>query len=122
MDKKPALSPLMRLFLLAMILANLGNGMFYPFFSIYLSKLGLAIESIGLFFTITSLFPLIFQIFGGWVSDRVGRLACIAMGSISGTLSWFGLVLAPAMGRPIAWFPRGRGRGRRLERPRGPFL
>lgn len=98
------LTPLMRLFLFAMILANLGGSLFFPFFSIYLAKLGLAVDTIGVFFTISALFPLVFQIVGGWVSDRIGRLASIAIGSVSGTLSWIGIILAPSMGDPMAWF------------------
>jgi len=98
------LTPLMSLFLFAMILANLGGSLFFPFFSIYLSKLGLAVDTIGVFFTISELFPLVFQILGGWVSDRIGRLASIAIGSISGTLSWIGIILAPSMANPMAWF------------------
>ena len=98
------LTPLMSLFLFAMILANLGGSLFFPFFSIYLSKLGLAVDTIGVFFTISALFPLVFQIFGGWVSDKIGRLASIAIGSVSGTLSWIGIILAPSMASPMAWF------------------
>lgn len=98
------LTPLMSLFLFAMILANLGGSLFFPFFSIYLSKLGLAVDTIGVFFTISALFPLVFQILGGWVSDRIGRLASIAIGSVSGALSWIGIILAPTMASPMAWF------------------
>ena len=104
--EKPSriLTPLMSLFLFAMILANLGGMLFFPFFSIYLSKLGLAVDTIGVFFTISALFPLVFQILGGWVSDRIGRLASIAIGSVSGALSWIGIILAPSMASPMAWF------------------
>jgi MFS family permease len=94
----------MLLFMFAMILANLGGSLFFPFFSIYLSSLGLAVDTIGIFFTVSALFPLIFQIFGGWVSDRIGRLASIAIGSISGTVSWIGLVFAPKLPNAMFWF------------------
>lgn len=94
----------MSLFLFSMILANLGGFLFFPFFSIYLSKLGLPVDTIGVFFTISALFPLVFQILGGWISDRIGRLASIALGSVSGALSWIGIILAPSMPNPMAWF------------------
>jgi MFS family permease len=100
----PILSPVMRLFLFSMILANLGGSLFFPFFAIYLSKLGLPVDRIGVFFTVSALFPLLFQIFGGWVSDRIGRLASIAVGSVAGAVSWVALLLAPSMANPMLWF------------------
>lgn len=102
--KDRILNPTMVLFLFSMILANLGGSLFFPFFSIYLSKLGLPVDRIGIFFTISALFPLVFQILGGWVSDRIGRLASIAIGSVAGTVSWVGMILAPSMANPMAWF------------------
>lgn len=87
-----------------MVLANLGGSLFYPFFGLYLSSMGHPIETIGLFFTAMALFPLLFQIFGGWVSDRIGRLRSIAIGSIAGAVSWVGMILAPGLPHPLAWF------------------
>lgn len=46
-------------------------------------------------FTITSIAVLILQIFGGWLSDSIGRLRSIAIGSIGGVIGTFALVLAP---------------------------
>lgn len=86
------------------ILANLGGRMFYPFFAILLKQLGFEVDSIGLYFTLASIFPLLFQVIGGWVSDRIGRLRSIAFGSVAGALSWVGIVLAPSMALPIVWF------------------
>ena len=86
-----------------MILANLGHTMYYPFLGIFLKSLGFPVESIGLYFTIAAVFPLVFQVMGGWISDRIGRVRSIAVGSIAGTLGWVGIVLAPSMATPIAW-------------------
>lgn len=90
--------------LAGMILANLGGSMFYPFFAILLKQLGLEVDAIGLYFTLAAIFPLLFQVIGGWVSDRIGRLRSIAFGSVAGALSWVGILLAPSMAWPVAWF------------------
>jgi MFS family permease len=105
-DEKQAriFTPKLSLFLFSMILANLGGSLFYPFFSIYLNKLGLPVETIGLFFTISAIFPLIFQILGGWISDRIGRLASIAIGSVAGAVAWVATLIAPSTGNPLPWF------------------
>ncbi|MBL8965998.1 MAG: MFS transporter [Spirochaetaceae bacterium] len=97
-------SPTLSLFLFAMILANLGGMMFFSFFAIYLRSFGLPIETIGVFFTLSAIFPLIFQIAGGWISDRLGRLKSIAIGSAAGAVSWIGTLVAPATSAPIVWF------------------
>ncbi len=102
--KKPILTRELGIFLGAMVLANLGGSLFYPFFGLYLSALGTPIETIGLFFTMMALFPLLFQIFGGWASDRIGRLRSIAIGSVAGAVSWLGMLLAPGLPHPLAWF------------------
>lgn len=92
--KRPLLSGLILLFLLAMILANLGGNMYGPLMSLYVKDLGASIEQIGLFFTLASIIPLALQILGGWVSDSIGRLRAIAIGSIVGVVSYFPLILA----------------------------
>jgi MFS family permease len=93
--KKPLLTGLMLLFLFAMILANLGGNMYGPLMSIYVRDLGATIPQIGLFFTISSIVPLALQILGGWVSDTLGRLRAIAIGSVVGIFTYVALVLAP---------------------------
>jgi len=100
----PLLNPLLLAMLAGMILANIAHHMFYPFFAILLRQLGFEVDSIGLYFTLAAIFPLLFQIVGGWVSDRIGRLRSIAFGSLAGALSWLGILLAPSMTWPIAWF------------------
>jgi MFS family permease len=86
-----------------MILANLGHDMYYPFLAIFLKSLGFPVGTIGLYFTLAAIFPLVLQIVGGWISDRIGRVRSIALGSIAGSLGWIGIVLAPSMASPIAW-------------------
>jgi MFS family permease len=45
------------------------------------------------------------QILGGWLSDSLGRLRSIAMGSLAGVLSYVGLILAPTW----QWILLGEG-------------
>lgn len=97
-------TPTLSLFLFAMILANLGGSMFFPFFAIYLRSFGLPVETIGFFFTLSAVFPLLFQIAGGWISDRLGRLKSIAIGSAAGAVSWIGTLAAPFTENPLPWF------------------
>ena len=93
--KGALLSGLILLFLLAMILANLGGNMYGPLMSLYIKDLGASVPQIGLFFTLSSVIPLALQILGGWVSDSIGRLRAIAFGSVAGTLAYVALILAP---------------------------
>lgn len=92
--KQPLLNSLILLFLLAMILANLGGNMYGPLLSLYVKELGASIEQIGLFFTLASIIPLALQILGGWVSDSIGRLRAIAIGSVVGVIAYLPLILA----------------------------
>jgi MFS family permease len=97
-------NPTLIAFMATMVLANISHNMFFPFFPIYLEELGLPVSSIGLFFTLSAVFPLAFQILGGWISDRIGRLRSIAIGSVAGAVSWIGMVVAPATPWPAAGF------------------
>ncbi len=93
--RQPLLSKLILLFLLAMVLANIAGNMYAGILPLYLKSLGASVSQIGLFFTLFQILPLILQILGGWISDSLGRLKSIAMGSIAGVLSYVGLILAP---------------------------
>ncbi len=84
------------LFLLAMILANMGGQMYGPLMSIYIREMGATVPQIGLFFTISSIVPLALQILGGWISDTFGRLRAIAIGSVVGIFTYVALILAPS--------------------------
>ncbi len=92
--KQSLLTPFLLLFMLAMILANLGGSMYGPLESLYLKELGASIGQIGLFFTLASMAPLVLQILGGWMSDSLGRLRAIAIGSVFGTVAQVILVLS----------------------------
>ncbi|MDD2523049.1 MAG: MFS transporter [Anaerolineaceae bacterium] len=104
-QKAPLLSPVLRLFLLTMILANIAGAMYGGFLPLYLKSLGADVAQIGLFFTISQIIPLALQILGGWISDSLGRLKSIAAGSVSGVVSYIALILAPTWG----WVFLGEG-------------
>jgi len=93
-NKARLLTPLLLLFMLAMILANLGGNMYGPLEALYLQDLGASIGQIGLFYTLSQIIPLILQILGGWVSDSLGRLRAIAIGSVVGVFTYVPLILA----------------------------
>jgi MFS family permease len=97
---KPArlLTPLLVVFMVAMILANLGGSMYGPLESLYLKDLGATVTQIGLFYTLSQIAPLLLQILGGWISDALGRLRAIAIGSVFGTVSQIILVLSNSWG------------------------
>ncbi|NIV30410.1 MAG: MFS transporter, partial [Anaerolineae bacterium] len=40
--------------------------------------------------------PLLFQVFGGWLSDAIGRLQAIAIGSLAGVAGYAVYILAPS--------------------------
>jgi MFS family permease len=92
----PLLTPLMRWFLFAMILANIAGGMVNILMPIYLIELGASVGQVGLVFTLTSVVILFLQIFGGWISDSIGRLKAIAIGSLGGVLSFIAMIVAPS--------------------------
>ena len=92
--KQPLLSGLLILFLAAMILANVGNNMFDGLLPLYLKDLDASIPQIGLFFTLAQIAPLLLQILGGWISDSLGRLRAIAIGSVFGVIGFIPLILA----------------------------
>lgn len=96
--KKPLLSGLLILFLAAMIFANIGGNMYSGLMPLYLKDLGSSISQIGLFFTISQIVPLFLQILGGWISDTLGRLRAIAIGSVFGVIGFVPLVLADSWG------------------------
>lgn len=92
--KQPLLSGILILFLTAMIFANVGGSMYDGLLPLYLKELNADITDIGLFFTLSMIVPLFLQILGGWVSDSLGRLRAIAIGSVFGVLGYIPLVLA----------------------------
>jgi len=87
--------PLM-VFLGAMILANIGHQMNQQMMPLYVQSLGANVQQVGLFFTITSIMPLTFQILGGFISDSIGRLQAISIGTIAGLIGYIMYIWAPS--------------------------
>lgn len=94
LKKQPLLSGILILFLVAMIFANLGGNMYGPLMPLYLRELKASVPQIGLFFTLSQIVPLLLQILGGWLSDSIGRLRAIAIGSVFGIFVFIPLILA----------------------------
>jgi MFS family permease len=95
-ERKPFLNVNLRWFLLAMILANIAGQMGYSMLSLYLIDLGADVGQVGLVFTLASLVPTALQILGGWLSDTIGRLRSIAIGSFVSVFGWLVFFLAPS--------------------------
>ena len=70
-DQQPLLTPLLRRFMFAMVLANIAGSMYSILLPIYLTELGASMVQVGLVFTLSSVVILILQIFGGWISDSI---------------------------------------------------
>jgi len=95
-EKKPLLTPIMRWFMFAMVIANIAGSMFPMLMPIYLTELGASVTQVGLVFTLSSVAILVLQLFGGWVSDSIGRLRAIAIGSVGGVIGYTAMLLAPS--------------------------
>ena len=83
-------------FLGAMTLTEISRTMTTVQIPIYLREMGAEIGEIGLFFTISLIFPLFLRILGGWLSDTIGRVRALAIGSASGAVAYMIYALAPA--------------------------
>lgn len=94
--KLPILNANLRWFLLAMILANIGAQMAYSLLSLYLIQLGASVTQVGTVFTVASLVPMVLQILGGWLSDTIGRLRVIALGSAISVFGYLLFFLSPS--------------------------
>jgi MFS family permease len=86
----------LRWFLLAMILANIAGTMAYSMLSLYLIDMGASVGQVGMVFTIASLVPMVLQIFGGWISDTIGRLRAIAIGSSFAVFGYLLFFISPS--------------------------
>ena len=93
-QRKFVLNANLRWFLLAMILANIAGQMGNSMMSLYLVDLGASVSQVGLVFTLASLVPMALQILGGWLSDTIGRLRAIALGSSVTVFGWLILALS----------------------------
>ncbi len=95
-SREPLLSPVVRWFMLAMVLANVSSAMYGLLLPLYLTELGATVGQVGLVFSLTSVAILGLQILGGWVSDSIGRLKAIAFGSLGGVVGIAAMFLAPS--------------------------
>ncbi len=91
----PLISNILILFLISMILANLAGNMYGGLLPLYLKELNASVTQIGLFFTLSQIVPLILQILGGWISDNLGRLKSIAIGSVAGIIGYAVMIVSP---------------------------
>lgn len=105
--KQPLLNNQLKLFMVAMVLANIAGRMSGSLLPNYLMELDATEAQVGLFFTLSRILPLALQILGGWLSDSLGRLRSIAIGSVAGVLGYVGLLLAPSW----QWALVGEGLG-----------
>jgi len=89
------ITPTLRWFLLGMVVANIAGAMLYTYIALYLQELGASVGQVGLVFSVASIVPLVLQVFGGWLSDTIGRLRTIAIGSTVASLSYILFAIAP---------------------------
>ncbi len=81
-----------------MVVANIGGNMYGPLLPLYVQELGADLTQVGVFFTLAMIAPLLFQILGGWLSDSIGRVQAMAIGSLAGLVGYLVFVAAPSWG------------------------
>lgn len=91
----PLLNKTLAWFMFSMVLANVAGHMYGSLLPLYLKSLNADVVQVGLFFTLSQIIPLALQILGGWISDSLGRLRSIALGSLAGVVSYVWLILSP---------------------------
>jgi MFS family permease len=96
LKKAPLLTNTLIILLFSMIVANIGGQMYGPLLPLYVQELGADMNQIGIFFTLSMVAPLLFQILGGWLSDAIGRAQAMAIGSIAGLAGYLVFALAPS--------------------------
>lgn len=87
-----------KVLLVTMVIANIGSAIYGPFMALYIRDLGADIGQVGVYFTIMAIAPVAFRILGGWVSDNLGRVQTVAIGSFAGLGGFIGFWLAPDWG------------------------
>ncbi|MBK8418515.1 MFS transporter [Candidatus Villigracilis saccharophilus] len=95
MQHKSIINHNLRWFLAGMIFANIAGQMAYSMLALYMLDLGASVTQVGMAFTLASLVPMVLQIFGGWLSDTIGRLRVIAMGSSIAVFGYLIFAFAP---------------------------
>ena len=96
-DVKPRriLSNTLIVFMVAMVFANIASEMYATMLPLYLKYLGADVLQIGVFFTVSQIVPLALQVLGGWVSDTIGRLRSVAIGSLIGLGAFISPIFVP---------------------------
>ena len=94
-QKTKMLSSTLIVFMVSMVFANIASEMYVTMLPLYMKYLGADVMQIGVFFTISQIVPLVLQILGGWVSDTIGRLRSVALGSLIGLGAFISPIFIP---------------------------
>lgn len=81
----------LKILLTSTIFANIGSRMYRPFLPLYILSLGGTVEQVGFLFTLDTIAEAILRPLGGWLSDSIGRLQAVAIGTLwglAGVLVW----------------------------------
>ena len=95
MEKPSFLTRRIAIFLGGIALSELAYTLTMVQIPVFLYELGANIGNIGTFYSIALAAPMLLQIFGGWLSDSLGRMRIIQFGSIAGVLAYIPYLLAP---------------------------
>lgn len=93
--KQRMLSNTLIVFMVAMVFANIAAEMYMTMLPLYMRYLGASVMQIGIFFTVSQIIPLILQVLGGWISDTIGRLRSVALGSLIGLGAFISPIFVP---------------------------
>lgn len=92
----------LKILLVSMILANIGSRVYRPFLSLYVLSLGGSVAMVGFFFTFDTIASALLRPFGGWISDSIGRLQTVGIGTVFGFIGMLGYAIAPSWGWLLA--------------------
>jgi MFS family permease len=93
--KSRILSNTLIVFMIAMVFANIAAEMYMNMLPLYMKYLGADVVQIGVFFTLSQIVPLALQVLGGWISDTIGRLKSVAIGSLIGLGAFISPIFVP---------------------------
>jgi MFS family permease len=90
------ITPALVWFLITMIMANFASRMAFVLLPVYINEqLGASVSQVGLVFFLANIVPLALQIFGGWLSDSIGRLPTIAIGAVMASFGYLAMISVP---------------------------
>jgi DHA1 family tetracycline resistance protein-like MFS transporter len=93
-EPKKLLSFELVVFLIGITFSEASRSMTMVQIPIHLRELGANIQQVGFFFSTVVVFSLVLRIVGGWLSDSIGRLRAITLGSLAGILGYLPYALA----------------------------